>query len=54
MRRHALTLLLAAATVFALLGIDPETHLLTPDQQPIRIVDQGTVIAELLGRDART
>jgi hypothetical protein len=36
-----------AATVFQLLGIDLELRLTTPDNQPIRLVDTGTPIAEL-------
>ena len=37
-----------AATVFTLLGINPETKLLSPDQQPIRLVDQGRCVTEIL------
>ena len=38
-----------AATVFTLLGIDPSSRFLTPDSQPIRLVDGGEAIRELLG-----
>ncbi len=37
-----------AATVFTLLGIDPDARYLTPDSQPIRVVDGGEPIRELL------
>ncbi len=37
-----------AATVFTLLGINPETKLLSQDQQPIRLVDQGRCVTEIL------
>ena len=45
---HPITPSDLAATVFTLLGIDPEMKLLSPDQQPIRLVDQGRCISELL------
>jgi hypothetical protein len=38
-----------AASMFTLLGIDPETKLLTTERQPIRLVDGGRPIAGLLG-----
>ena len=31
-----------AATIFTLLGIDPASRYLTPDNQPIRLVDGGS------------
>jgi hypothetical protein len=37
-----------AATIFTLLGIDPNSRLLTPDSQPIRLVDGGEPLAELV------
>ena len=37
-----------AATVFTLLGIDPSSRFQTPDNQPIRLVDGGAAIRELL------
>lgn len=37
-----------AATIFTRLGIDPSTRFLTSDNQPIRLVDTGEPIAELL------
>lgn len=37
-----------AATIFTLLGIDPASRYLTPDNQPIRLVDGGSAIRELL------
>jgi hypothetical protein len=37
-----------AATIFTLLGIDPNSRLTTPDNQPIRLVDGGEAIGELL------
>ncbi len=37
-----------AATFFTLLGIDPASRYLTPDNQPIRLVDGGAPIAEIL------
>ncbi|MBX6316299.1 MAG: DUF1501 domain-containing protein [Isosphaeraceae bacterium] len=38
-----------AATLYTLLGIDPNRSFLTPDGQPIRLVTNGTVVRELLG-----
>jgi hypothetical protein len=38
-----------AATLFTLLGIDPESKLLTTERQPIRLIDDGHPIAGLLG-----
>lgn len=37
-----------AATVFTLLGIDPASRFLTPDNQPIRLVDGGEPLREIL------
>jgi hypothetical protein len=37
-----------AATVYTALGIDPARRFETPDGQPIRLVDKGEVIRELL------
>jgi hypothetical protein len=37
-----------AATVYTALGIDPNRQFETPDGQPIRLVDKGQVIRELL------
>ncbi len=37
-----------AATLFTALGIDPETQYPSPDGRPIRLVDGGAPIAELL------
>ena len=39
-----------AATIFALLGIDPETRLKTADGRPIEVSRDGQVISELVGR----
>ena len=36
-----------AATVYSVLGIDPNLRFDTPDGQPIRLVDKGEPIAEL-------
>jgi hypothetical protein len=38
-----------AATLYTALGINPEHRFLTPDGQPIRLVDGGHAVAELLG-----
>jgi hypothetical protein len=38
-----------AATVYTLLGIEPRSMFLTPDRQPIRLVDKGEAVRELLG-----
>jgi len=43
-----------AATIFTLLGIDPNLRLETPDGQPIRLVDTGKPVQELLGGSAAT
>ncbi len=45
---HPITPSDLAATLFHKLGIDLNQRFLTPDGQPIRIVDKGTVIPELL------
>jgi hypothetical protein len=37
-----------AATIYTALGIDPSRRFETPDGQPIRLVDKGEVIRELL------
>jgi hypothetical protein len=37
-----------AATLFSALGINPEHRFQTPDGQPIRLVDEGHAIAELI------
>lgn len=37
-----------AATIYQLLGISPRLRLTTPDGQPIRLVDKGEVITELI------
>ena len=44
---HPVTPADLAATVFTLLGIHPERKMLSPDQQPIRLVDQGRFLGEL-------
>lgn len=38
-----------AATIYTLLGIDYRRQFLTPDQQPVRLVDRAEPVAELLG-----
>jgi hypothetical protein len=38
-----------AATIYTLLGINPTHQFQTPDGQPIRLVDKGQVVTELLG-----
>lgn len=38
-----------AATSYALMGIDPDTELTTPDGRPIRLSRDGKVIAEIAG-----
>lgn len=38
-----------AATIYRKLGIDPNRQFETPDGQPIRLVDKGEAIAELVG-----
>ena len=37
-----------AATIYTALGIDPTSQFETPDGQPIRLVDKGTAIREVL------
>ena len=37
-----------AATIYRLLGIDPEAEFLTPEGRPIKVVNNGKVIDELL------
>jgi hypothetical protein len=37
-----------AATIFTVLGIDPNRQFQTPDGQPIRLVDKGQAIREIL------
>ena len=37
-----------AATMYTLLGIDPNDEFITPDGRPVRIVNNGQVIQELL------
>ena len=38
-----------AATLYTLLGIAPETRLLTADGMPVKLVDQGRPLSELIG-----
>jgi uncharacterized protein (DUF1501 family) len=38
-----------AATIYTLLGIDPRRQFETPDGQPIRLVDKGEALPELIG-----
>jgi uncharacterized protein (DUF1501 family) len=37
-----------AATIYTVLGINPRRSFLTPDRQPIRLVDRAEPVAELL------
>jgi hypothetical protein len=37
-----------AATVFTLLGIDPEKKLISPGDRPIDLVREGRVLSEVL------
>jgi hypothetical protein len=37
-----------AATLYHLLGIDPDAEFYTPEGRPVRIVNQGRVIRDLL------
>jgi len=37
-----------AATIYTNLGIEPRSQFATPDGQPIRLVDKGTAIPELV------
>ncbi len=37
-----------AATIYTTLGISPTLQLESPDGQPIRLVDKGQALAELL------
>ena len=39
-----------AATIYAALGIDPNYQFETPDGRPIRLVDGGKPIRELIER----
>jgi hypothetical protein len=45
---HPVTPADLAATVYTLLGIDPNRQFETPDGQPIRLVDKGQALRELL------
>jgi len=38
-----------AATIYSLLGIDPNQELVTPDGRPVRLVGDGSVIKQLAG-----
>jgi hypothetical protein len=37
-----------AATMYSLLGIDPQEEFYTPDGRPVKVVNNGRVIHELL------
>ncbi len=39
-----------AATIFTAIGIDPNYQLETPDGRPIRLVDGGRAVRELIAR----
>jgi hypothetical protein len=38
-----------AFSIFSLLGIDPTTELSTPAGRPVRLLNEGSLIRELLG-----
>lgn len=37
-----------AATIYHAIGVDPSRHLMTPENRPVAILDEGSPIAELL------
>lgn len=37
-----------AATIYTILGIDPDAELLTPDGRPVKLVQNGSAISEIL------
>ena len=36
-----------AATIYQAVGVDPSRHLVTPENRPVSILDQGSPVGEL-------